>query len=137
LRCERIDRSDPNSNLGFLLEFDTKYSDKYNRQILADRAHLDSGLKVLENLSQTIQGTIQIEQTKSDRTTNLTIAAFGIGLAVSQVVSAIVLAQNPPDRSTPFYQTNVFQVSLISGSMPIVLLLIYLVWLKVGSYKSK
>jgi hypothetical protein len=137
LRHDRIEHSDPSSNLGFLLEFDTKYSDKYNRQIRADRAHLDSGLKVLENLSQTIQGTIQIEQTKSDRTTNLTIAAFGIGLAVSQAVSAIVLAQTPPDKNTPFYQTSAFQVSLISGSISIVFLLIYLVWVKVRNCKSK
>jgi hypothetical protein len=137
LRHEQIKHSDSSSNLGFLLEFDTKYSDKYNRQIRADRAHLDSGLKVLENLSQAIQGTIQIEQTKSDRTTNLTIAAFGIGLAVSQVVSAIVLTQTPPNKNTPFYQTAAFQVSLISGSIPIVFLLIYLIWVKVRTYKSK
>jgi hypothetical protein len=137
LRHERIKHSDPSSNLGLLVEFDTKYGDKYNRQIRADRAHLDSGLKVLESLSQAIQGTIHIEQTKSDRTTNLTIAAFGIGLAVSQVVSAIVLTQTPPNKNTPFYQTSAFQVSLISGSMPIVFLVIYLVWFKVRTYKSK
>jgi hypothetical protein len=136
LRHERIEQSDPNSNLGFLLEFDTKYSDKYNRQIRADRAHLDSGLKVLENLSQTIQGTIQIEQTKSDRATNLTIAAFGIGLAVSQIVCAIVLTQNPPDKSAPFYQASAFKDSLMYGSIPIGLLLIYLAWVKVKSYRS-
>jgi hypothetical protein len=137
LRHELIEQSDPSSNSGFLLEFDTKYSNKYNRQIRADRAHLDSGLKVLENLSQTIQGTIQIEQTKSDRTTNLTIAAFGIGLAISQVVSAIVLAQTSPNKNTPLYQTSAFQVSLISVSIPLVFLLIYLAWVKVRSYKSK
>jgi hypothetical protein len=137
LRHELIEQSYPSSTLGFLLEFDTKYSNKYNRQIRADRAHLDSGLKVLESLSQAIQGTIQIEQTKSDRTTNLTIAAFGIGLAVSQVVSAIVLTQTPPNKNTPFYQTSAFQVSLISGSIPILFLLMYLVWFKVRSYKSK
>jgi hypothetical protein len=137
LRHELIAQSDSSSNLGFLLEFDTKYSNKYNRQIRADRAHLDSGLKVLENLSQTIQGTIQIEQTKSDRTTNLTIATFGIGLAVSQVVSAIVLSQTSPNKNTPLYQTSAFQVSLISVSIPLVFLLIYLAWVKVRSYKSK
>jgi hypothetical protein len=131
LRNEEMMKNNPNSNLDFLLGFETKYANKYQRQISADRAHLDSGLKVLENLSQTIHGTIQIEQTKSDRTTNLTISSFAIGLAVSQVVSAIVIAQNPPDKNTPFYQTSAFQVSLISGSIPLVLLVIYLAWVKV------
>ncbi len=137
LRNEEMTRKDTHNDLQFLLEFETKYANKYQRQIRGDRAHLDSGLKVLENLSQTIQGTIQIEQTRSDRTTNLTFSAFGIGLAVSQVVSAIVLAQTPPDKNTPFYQTSVFQVSLISGSIPIAFLVIYLIWAKVRSYKSK
>jgi hypothetical protein len=136
-RCEEMSKDDPNSNLQFLLEFETKYSNKYQRQISADRTYLDSGLKVLENLSQTIQSTVQIERAKSDRTTNLTIAAFGVGLATSQVVCAIVLAQNPPDKNTPFYQTSAFQVSLISGSIPIGFLLVYLIWSKVQKYKSK
>jgi hypothetical protein len=129
-RCEEMTKADANCNLQFLLEFDTKYSNKYNRQIIADRNHLDSGLKVLENLSQTIQGTIQIERAKSDRTTNLTIAAFGSGLAISQVVSAIIIAQTPQNRikNLEFYNTNAFEKSLVYGSMPILILLIYLVW---------
>jgi hypothetical protein len=138
LRCTEMTKEYPSSNLQFLLELETKYSNKYERQIRADRAHLDSGLKVLENLSQTIQGTIQIEQTKSDRTTNLTIAAFGTGLAASQVVCAIVIAQTPQDRikNLNFYNTSAFEKSLISGSIPIVFLLMYLVWVKVKNYKS-
>jgi hypothetical protein len=127
---------DANCNLGFLLEFYTKYSNKYNRQIISDRNYSDSGLKVLENLSYAIQGTIQIEQTKSDRITNLLIATVGSGLAISQVVCAIVLAQNPPDKNTPFYQTSVFQLSLVSGLMPTILIfLISVVWVKLRRYK--
>jgi hypothetical protein len=129
-RCEEMTKADASCDLQFLLEFDTKYSNKYNRQIIADRNHLDSGLKVLENLSQTIQGTIQIERAKSDRTTNLTIAAFGSGLAISQVVSAIIIAQTPQNRikNLEFYNTNAFEKSLVYGSMPILILLICLVW---------
>jgi hypothetical protein len=138
-RCEEMTKADANCDLQFLLEFDTKYSNKYNRQISADRNHLDSGLKVLENLSQTIQGTIQIERAKSDRTTNLTIAAFGSGLAISQVVSAIIIAQTPQDRikNLEFYHTNAFEKSLIYGSMPILLLVIYLCLAWAKSHKGK
>jgi hypothetical protein len=126
-RCEEMIKDDPNSNLQFLLEFETKYSNKYQRQISADRAYLDSGLKVLENLSQTIQSTVQIERAKSDRTTNLTIAAFGVGLAASQVVCAIVIAQTPQDRikNIEFYHTAAFEKSLIAGTTPILFLLVY------------
>jgi hypothetical protein len=128
--CEAMIAKDPNQSLQFLLEFETKYGDKYQRQISADRAHLDSGLKVLENLSHTIQGTIQIEQTKSDRITNILIASVGSGLAVSQVVCSIILAQ-PPAKKEDFYQTSAFQTSLISGLIPIGLIMgVSLVWSK-------
>jgi hypothetical protein len=84
---------------------------------------------VLENLSQTIQGTIQIEQTKSDRTTNVLIASVGSGLAISQVVCSILVAQYPPAKSTNFYETYAFQSSLISGAIPIGLIMgVYSLW---------
>jgi hypothetical protein len=139
-RYEEMEKEDPNSNLQFLLDFEAKYSNKCQRQISADRAYLDSGLKVLENLSQTIQSTVQIERAKSDRTTNLTIAAFGTGLATSQVVCAIVLTQTASKNeisNVDFYKTSAFEKSLMAGLMPIGLLLIYLVLAKLQSYKSK
>jgi hypothetical protein len=129
-RCEEMIEEDPNGDLQFSLEFETKISNKYQRQISADRAYLDSSLKVIENLSQTIQSTVQIERAKSDRTTNLTIAAFGTGLATSQVVCAIVIAQTPQDRikNLEFYETRAFEKSLIFGGIPIVFWVVYLVW---------
>jgi hypothetical protein len=159
LRCEEMIKENPHSNLQFLLEFETKYSSKYERQIRADRAHLDSGLMMLGNLSQAIQSTIQIEQTKSDRTTNLTIATAGIGLAVSQVVCAIVLTQDPPvkiknsrnnqntdlshaviDIYNTFVDvcnTSAFKTSLSSAIPILILVLIHLGWVKIRSYKSR
>jgi hypothetical protein len=128
-RYEEMTNVDANCNLEFLLDFYTKYSNKYNRQIISDRAHLDSGLKVLENLSQTIQGTIQIEQTKSDRTTNVLIASVGSGLAISQVVCSILVSQYPPAKNINFYETYAFQSSLISGAIPIGLIMgVYSLW---------
>jgi hypothetical protein len=129
--CEAMIAKDANHSLQFLLEFETKYGNKYQRQISADRAHLDSSLQVLEHLSQTIQGTIQIEQTKSDRTTNILIASVGSGLAISQVVCSILIDQNPPAKDTSFYQTPAFQTSLFFGAIPSLLLLLFLAWVKV------
>ena len=129
LRHDTMTNNDSQGDFQFLLEFETKYANKYERQIIADRAHLDSGLMMLERLDSAIQSTIQIEQTKSDRTTNVLIATTGMGLAISQVVCAIVLTQNPPNKNTNFYQTSAFQTSLISGSIPIVLIMgAYLLW---------
>jgi hypothetical protein len=54
-RREEMVNEDPNGDLQCLLEFETKISSKYYRQISADRAYLDSSLKVIENLSQTIK----------------------------------------------------------------------------------
>lgn len=130
-RYEVMTGENAGCDLQFLLEFETKYSNKYQRQITADRAHLDSGLQILENLSQTIQGITQIEQTKSDRTTNLLIAAVGSGLAVSQVVFSIVLTQQPPAKNEDLYQTAAFQASLIYGLISIGLVVgVSLVWRK-------
>jgi Uma2 family endonuclease len=44
-------------------------------------------------------------------------------LAISQVVCAIVLTQDPPDKNVSFYKTSAFQSSLIYGSIPIVLIM--------------
>ena len=51
--------------------------DAIDTKLATDRNYFDSSLQVLENLSHAIQGTIQIEQTKSDRFTNLLIASVG------------------------------------------------------------
>ena len=124
-RCQEMIDKDANHSLQFLLEFEIKYGNKYQRQITADRTYFNSSLQVLENLSHAIQGTIQIEQTKSDRANNLLIAAVGSGLAVSQVVSSIVMIQQPPDPNVPFYQTAVFQISLIPIGLFIVISLLW------------
>ena len=77
------------------------YAQKYQRQIAPDYANLSLGLTLLQNLNSTIQGIIDLEQTKSDseallqadRTLNTSIALAGIRLATSQVASAVILIQ--------------------------------------------
>jgi hypothetical protein len=65
---------------------------------------------MLENLTQAIQGLIQIKQTKRDRNTNITIGLSASGLALSQIVTAIVLTQktytgkDTTFSNIPFYQ---------------------------------
>lgn len=122
-RREEMVNEDPNGDLQCLLEFETKISNKYYLQISADRAYLDSSLKVIENLSQAIQSTVQIERAQSDQLTNLLIASVGSGLAISQVVCSILVTQYPPAKNTNFYETYAFQSSLISGVIPLFLVM--------------
>jgi hypothetical protein len=130
-RREEMVNEDPNGDLQCLLEFETKISNKYYLQISADRAYLDSSLKVIENLSQAIQSTVQIERAQSDRLTNLLIASVGSGLAISQVVCSILVTQYPPAKNTNFYETYAFQSSLISGVIPIFLVMgVSVLWAK-------
>jgi hypothetical protein len=69
---------------------DNRYTPKYQKQIAADYEQLASCRDILQILSQTVQGCIQIRQTQVDRTTNLTIASIATGIATSQVLSAVI-----------------------------------------------
>jgi hypothetical protein len=69
----------------------------------------------MENYVKTMQGIIDIEQTKSDRTLNTTIVITGIGLATSQIASSVLVSQFPPAAKTPFIITPAFYGSVLTG----------------------
>ncbi|BAY12084.1 hypothetical protein [Calothrix sp. NIES-2098] len=116
-RLADIEAKYPGSDLEFLKKFskDEVYAPKYQSQIKADLANLSPGLTMLQNLNSTIQGIIDLEQTKSDRTLNTTIAIAGIGLATSQIASAVILAEIPKNKNPLAYQIEVFSLSLAIG----------------------
>jgi hypothetical protein len=128
-RCDEMSKEDAGASLQ-LAEFDNKYADKCYRQIQADRAHLDSGSIVLDNLSKAIQGSIQIEQTKSNHHTTLAIAAVGTGLSLSQTVNTFATPQPSTTKniSVGSIEISPLQLSLIAGLAPILLLTIYLIF---------
>jgi hypothetical protein len=68
---------------------------KYQQQIELDYAQLAPSREILQILSQSVQGTIQINQTKVDRTTNITIAAIATSIATSQLLSAVITTKKP------------------------------------------
>ncbi|OUL29958.1 hypothetical protein BV378_04905 [Nostoc sp. RF31YmG] len=107
----------PASDVEFLKKFSESeiYAPKYQSQIAADLANLSPGLTMLQNFNSTIQGIIDLEQTKSDRTLNTTIAIAGIGLATSQIASAVILAEIPKNKNPLPYQIEVFSISLGIG----------------------
>jgi hypothetical protein len=138
-RCLKMaeDESSANSdlNLDFLQNFiDDTNAGRYYRQIAADLTYFEPGLIVLQNLSLTIQSTIQIVQAKNDQTTNLLIAGFAIGIASIQLISSIIIAQNPPVKNIPFYSTPAFQQSLIWAAIGAICIL-FLIAIGISLFK--
>ncbi|MEH1832260.1 MAG: hypothetical protein V7L29_09335 [Nostoc sp.] len=101
----------------FLEEFSKIVKDKYQVQLEKDYLSLNPGLPILENLTATIRGMVEIEQAQRDRNLNTTIAIVGVGLATSQIASSVILAQQTPPKDIPFYQTQAFWYSIGTGAI--------------------
>lgn len=101
--------------------------EKFLEQIESDYANLSPGLRLMENTLQTIQGIIDIEKTKSDRILNQTVGIVGVGLATSQIASAVILTQDRPNPEVALnYRIEVFALSLGIGLLAAVVAFIIL-----------
>jgi len=114
----------PETDLGFLAQFASIVKKKYLPQIESDRQTLHQGLRVLENLLQSIRGKIQIEQTKSqqeqiesDRQLNETIQVFGTGIAFASVTAAIASTQVKDPEPPALSSGEAFGLSLLMGAL--------------------
>ena len=105
----------------FLAEFGQIAKNKYQVQLEKDYLSLNPGLAILENVTSTIRGMVEIEQAQRDRNLNNTVASAGVGLATSQLASAVIIAQKPPHKDTPFFLTEAFLVSIFTGFAAILL----------------
>lgn len=101
----------------FLEEFSKIVKDKYQVQLEKDYLGLNPGLAILENLTATIRGMVEIEQAQRDSNLNTSIAIVGIGLATSQIASSVIIAQQTPPEDIPFYQTQAFCYSIGTGAI--------------------
>ena len=130
IRLKTIAKLEPNTNsnqpLDFLESFSDFANEKYLPQIEADRASLSAGLRLLENAIKTIEGIIEIEQTKSDRALNTTIFLASVGLATSGVAASIISTQvKSPANLENFFSPNVaFWISIGIGLVPLIPFLI-------------
>ena len=126
-RLKKIARENSNNQLQFMQEFSEFSAEKYLQQVETDYINLSPGLTLLQNLISTIQGTIDIYQTKSDRALDNTIAIAGIGLAISGLTATAISAKQPPITSykdISFLISPVFVWSIIF-SAPFLLALIF------------
>jgi hypothetical protein len=75
--------------------------EKYQPQLESDIASLSAGLRLLENAIKTIEGIIQLEQTKSDRALSETVAIATVGLGVSAITATVASTQHSLKCSQP------------------------------------
>ncbi|MDJ0733098.1 MAG: hypothetical protein QNJ47_03280 [Nostocaceae cyanobacterium] len=127
-RLDAMEKKYPGSDLNFLKIFSESdiYAQKYQRQVQSDTITLTPGLTLLQNLNSTIEGIITLEQTKSDRQLNNSIAIAGVGLATSQVASAVILAQPNDYKQHLGFRAEVFAWSLGIGAIASVITILIL-----------
>ena len=118
-RLETIaERMGNNQNeLKFLASFSDFAEEKYVMQVKADNRSLSAGLRLLENAIETVEGIIEIESAKADRTLNFTIGTVGVGIGTSGVAASIYASQinSPASPQNPLSVHQVFGLSVFLG----------------------
>ncbi|MCP2731677.1 hypothetical protein [Limnofasciculus baicalensis] len=131
-RIHDMIRKYPGSDLEVIDKFSSEiYGKKYHRQVVSDCQNFQPGLTLLENMNSTIQGIIDLEQTKSDRALDDTIAIAGIGLSLSGLTATAISVQQPPPSSYhnfSFLTSPVFVLSFLP-SAPFLIILLYRLFL--------
>ncbi|NEO30713.1 MAG: hypothetical protein F6K36_09825 [Symploca sp. SIO3C6] len=85
--------TDANSDIVFLQRFGEFAQDKYLNQIKTDYQTLNAGLKSLDNFIKTIEGIINIEKTKNERTLNKTVAIASVGISTASLAASTITEQ--------------------------------------------
>ena len=114
-RYLNIIKLDSHSDWQFLETFSNYAQEKFLEQIETDLANFSPGLTLVENYIKTVQGIIEIERSKGDRNLENVIGSVGIGLAVSQIASSILVTQHPPKPDKLFLFTEAFAHSVVAG----------------------
>ncbi len=105
------------NELDFMTDFSKFAADKYVTQVKADNRSLSAGLRLLENAIETVEGIIEIERAKGDRTLNFTIGTVGVGIGTSGVAASIYASQikSPASPQNPMSASQVLVLSLLLG----------------------
>ncbi|MBE9127419.1 MULTISPECIES: hypothetical protein [unclassified Coleofasciculus] len=121
----KIER-EANGYLKPLGNFSELADEKYLQQVEIDCANLRPGLRLLENLIRTIGGITEIEQTRSDRVLNRTVAVATSGLVISLMAAAVLIEQFPPATDVPFFLTSAFLGGIVAGLIPVAIAFVIL-----------
>jgi hypothetical protein len=85
-----IAERDANSQLDCFRNFSHLVEEQYLAQLKSDEQNLGSSSKYLITFIATIQGIIEIEKTKNERTLNNTIALASVGIGTAGIAATIV-----------------------------------------------
>lgn len=107
----------------FMAKFSDFVKEKYVWQVESDNRSLSAGLRLLENAIQTIEGIIEIERAKSDRTLNVTIGTVGAGIGISGVYASTYASQiqSPASPQKSMDVNAVFLWSIGLGILPVII----------------
>ncbi|WP_202895761.1 hypothetical protein [Iningainema tapete] len=125
-RWQKLKELDSGSDWTFFQEFSDFVEEKFLTQIETEQANLSPKLTLMENTIKTIQGIIDIEQSKNDRALNTTVAIASVGLATSQIASAVILAQPNNYQQHLRFRAEVFGWSVVIGTFFVLATLIIL-----------
>ncbi|MGB7275435.1 MAG: hypothetical protein WBC69_19255 [Geitlerinemataceae cyanobacterium] len=127
IRLNQIEASHQWGDLTSLMTFrnSEKYAKRYQQQLENDYNFLSPGLTILQNLTSTIGGIIDLEKARNDRALNNTVAIAGVGLAVSGVAVSVATSDNSPTsyKDITFLAAPAFWLSLAVGAIAAILVL--------------
>ncbi|MFW6296600.1 MAG: hypothetical protein ACOC04_05355 [Halothece sp.] len=77
------------NDLTFLEEFSEVFGEKYLLQVQKDYSNFSPGLKLLDDLINSVRGITEIDQAERDRTFQAIVGVVGVGLGVGAAVASI------------------------------------------------
>ena len=135
------------SDFAFLEKFGELAASRYLTQIKSDCQSLNAGLKPLENFIKTVEGIIEIEKTKNERTLNRTVAIASVGISTATLAASTFTnsAQGivdgflpvPPSQPRPTLNLWVSSGLAFLLSLGIGLIGAGITWIALGKRKKK
>ncbi|MFW6296857.1 MAG: hypothetical protein ACOC04_06670, partial [Halothece sp.] len=122
-KLQEIERNYPDSDLANFHKFLNEAKNRDLPEIQESYDYLTSGLKLWENVTQTIEALLQIENTKSGRELQVTMATATSGLAVSTVSAIVGASLKPKNENLVGLYGTLTSTSLILGAIAS-----YIVW---------
>lgn len=117
------------TELNFLTEFSDIAERQYQKQISQDLASFTPGLSVLQGVTDTIRGIVEIEQAQRDRQFQTFVGVAGMGIATASLVASVSgevpseIKQYPPIKTliSPLPLTDAVATSLVAIILSIII----------------
>ncbi|MEG5059230.1 hypothetical protein QUB60_14880 [Microcoleus sp. A2-C5] len=94
-------------DLNFLQKFYDIANEKYSRQIKKDIDNFRPCLEILQSLTDTIRGTVEIRKAESDRTFQNIVGIVGVGLSTGGTVASVTASFTTEIEANPAINTAI------------------------------